>query len=162
MMGSFRSIRNEILIKVIFILVFSICASVAYNYFAGTALAIANASKSIQKLNSSIIFRSTSYLLDSNNIAQRGANLVSKGFLSNTFEAALDYMFDVLKTSAVTHSLSVGLEKGFYMSLSKISKESDKIEDIPENAAFILRIIKNGFSDSEIQETFYDKNQMIW
>ncbi len=160
MMGSFRSIRNEILIKVIFILVFSICASVAYNYFAGTALAIANASKSIQKLNSSIIFRSTSYLLDSNNIAQRGANLVSKGFLSNTFEAALDYMFDVLKTSAVTHSLSVGLEKGFYMSLSKISKESDKIEDIPENAAFILRVIKNGFSDSEIQETFYDKNQI--
>ncbi len=162
MLGAIRSIKNEILVKVIFILAFSMCTSVAYNYFAGTQLAVASAVKSIEKLNSSALYQTSNFLFEASNITQHGASLLTESISPESYKSIVNYMFSVLKCSPVTSSLSFGLEKGFFVGLDRVSRDfyGIKEKNIPENASFILCVIQGGFDDSKMQVTYYDKDHV--
>ncbi len=156
-----RSIKTEILTKVIIIMVFSMCASVAYNYFAGKQLAISNAAESIERVNSAVIYRSSNFLFEARNIAKHGASLLNEADLSSEFMLSIkNYMFSVLKSSSVVTSLNFGLESGFFLSVDKIATDSNTLEktNIPYNAFFVLRFIAGGFEDSKLQEIYYTKD----
>lgn len=165
MLGAIRSIKNEILVKVIFILAFSMCASVAYNYFVGTQLAVASAAKSIEKLNSSAIYQTSNFLFEASNIAQQGASLLTEGISPESYKSIVNYMFSVLKCSPVTSSLSFGLEKGFFIGLDRVPRDFYRIKEkyirnIFENVSFVLCVIQGGFDNSKMQVTYYDKDHV--
>jgi adenylate cyclase len=160
--GGLRKIKTEILTKVIMIVLFSICTSVAYNYISGKQAAINNAAKSIEKINSSVIYQSSNFLLGARNLAQDSA-----AFLTNEENVSLDnldslkhYMFSVLKSHTIISSLSVALEKGFFLNVDKIAHDPSvsKKSNLPENVFFVVKVIKEGFNYSSIDVQYYTKN----
>jgi adenylate cyclase len=157
--GGLRNIKTEILSKMVIIVAFSLGISISYNYFEGKKAAINNASKSIEKIDSSIIYQTSNFLFSARDTAQNIAALMAsdENLDGEDIESIKALVLSTLRQARQVTGIKVALENGFYLSANKVNTKTEQNEtSAPEGAVFVTKI---GFRIGEsIQEKYYNRD----